>query len=112
MFIRLLYIGFSGVVLGTLIHTLGPHENGVHVLGMADGRILTTSTGESVNEKPANFQVYMLQKHHYMSICSSHFHSMSLLYLHKSYIIHILTIISCHIIRTHIYLKTGAYLER
>lgn len=38
---------------------LGPHENGVHVLGLSDGHtIITTSTGESVNDKPANFQVY------------------------------------------------------
>lgn len=39
------------------VYTLGPHENGVHVLGLPDGRIATTSTGESVNDKPANFQV-------------------------------------------------------
>lgn len=36
---------------------LGSHENGVHVLGLPDGRIVTTSTGEAVNEKPANFKV-------------------------------------------------------
>lgn len=36
---------------------LGSHENGVHVLGLPDGRVVTTSTGESVNEKPANFKV-------------------------------------------------------
>ena len=41
------------------LFSLGPHENGVHVLGLPDGRILTTSTGESVNDKPANFQVYI-----------------------------------------------------
>ena len=42
---------------GQCVLTLGPHENGVHVLGLPDGRIATTSTGESVNDKPANFQV-------------------------------------------------------
>lgn len=42
---------------GQLLNTLGPHENGVHVLGLPDGRIATTSTGESVNSKPANFKL-------------------------------------------------------
>jgi phospholipase A-2-activating protein len=39
------------------LYELGPHENGVHVLGLPNGHILTTSTGESVNEKPANFRI-------------------------------------------------------
>mmetsp|Transcript_26543 Transcript_26543/g.25403 ORF Transcript_26543/g.25403 Transcript_26543/m.25403 type:complete len:784 (+) Transcript_26543:191-2542(+) len=42
---------------GQLLNTLGPHENGVHVLGLSDGRVATTSTGESVNSKPANFKL-------------------------------------------------------
>ena len=42
---------------GKLVHSLGPHENGVHVLGLSDGRIATTSTGEAVNGKPANFKL-------------------------------------------------------
>ena len=37
-----------------LMELLG-HENGVSVLGLSGGAILTTSTGESVNGKPANF---------------------------------------------------------
>jgi len=37
--------------------TLGPHENGVQVLGLTNGFIATTSTGESVNGKPANFKL-------------------------------------------------------
>ena len=36
---------------------LGPHENGVQVLGLSNGTIATTSTGESVNGKPANFKL-------------------------------------------------------
>jgi phospholipase A-2-activating protein len=47
----------SNSITSNCLYILGPHENGVHVLGMKDGRIITTSTGESVNEKPANFQV-------------------------------------------------------
>lgn len=42
---------------GKLLLSLGPHENGVHVLGLSDGRIATTSTGEAVNGKPANFKL-------------------------------------------------------
>jgi phospholipase A-2-activating protein len=42
---------------GLLLHTLGPHENGVNVLGLSDGRIATTSTGEAVNGKPANYKL-------------------------------------------------------
>lgn len=41
----------------TNVLTLGPHENGVQVLGLANGFIATTSTGESVNGKPANFKL-------------------------------------------------------
>jgi WD40 repeat protein len=37
------------------IRSFGPHENGVHVLGLSNGFIATTSTGESVNSKPDNF---------------------------------------------------------
>ena len=42
---------------GLLLHSLGPHENGVNVLGLSDGRIATTSTGEAVNGKPANYKL-------------------------------------------------------
>jgi PFU (PLAA family ubiquitin binding)/WD domain, G-beta repeat len=42
---------------GACIQVLGPHENGVQVLGTTDGNIWTTSTGESVDDKPANFQI-------------------------------------------------------
>jgi phospholipase A-2-activating protein len=39
------------------VQTLEPHENGVHVLGLENGLIATTSTGESVDGKPANFKL-------------------------------------------------------
>lgn len=39
------------------LQSLGPHENGVHVLSLPNGLIATTSTGESVDGKPANFQI-------------------------------------------------------
>eukprot|EP01036_Dinobryon_divergens_P030892 gene30892-40205_t len=39
------------------ISTLNGHENGVHVLGLTDSTIATTSTGEAVNGKPANFRL-------------------------------------------------------
>ena len=42
---------------GACLHTLPGHENGVNVLGLGDGQIVTTSTGESVNDRPANFQI-------------------------------------------------------
>jgi WD40 repeat protein len=42
---------------GLLTHSLGPHENGVNVLGLPDGRIATTSTGEAVDGKPANYRL-------------------------------------------------------
>ena len=42
---------------GNCVMTLGPHENGVQVLGLPDGNIATTSTGEAVNDKPANFKL-------------------------------------------------------
>lgn len=42
---------------GICLFTLSPHENGVHVLGLSNGMVVTTSTGESVNDKPANFQI-------------------------------------------------------
>jgi phospholipase A-2-activating protein len=41
----------------TCIQTLGPHENGVQVLALTNGLVATTSTGESVNGKPANFKL-------------------------------------------------------
>jgi len=41
----------------TVIIIIIGHENGVNVLGLANGTILTTSTGESVNNKPANYQL-------------------------------------------------------
>lgn len=37
--------------------TFGPHENGVHVLAVSKDTLITTSTGESVDGKPANFQI-------------------------------------------------------
>lgn len=40
-----------------IVHTLSGHENGVHVLGLSNGLVATTSTGESVNGKPANFRL-------------------------------------------------------
>jgi len=42
---------------GECVMTLGPHENGVQVLGLPDGNIATTSTGEAVNDRPANFKL-------------------------------------------------------
>lgn len=39
------------------MQTLEPHENGVQVLVLSNGYIATTSTGESVNGKPANFKL-------------------------------------------------------
>lgn len=42
---------------GECLWTLAGHENGVNVLGLDGGLIVTTSTGESVNDKPANFQI-------------------------------------------------------
>lgn len=41
------------------VQELGPHENGVQVLGLSNGMLATTSTGESVNGKPANFKLRM-----------------------------------------------------
>lgn len=42
---------------GQPILRFGPHENGVNVLCLPDGRLATTSTGEAVNGKPANFRL-------------------------------------------------------
>ena len=42
---------------GVCVCTLPGHENGVSVLGLENGQIITTSTGESVNDRPANFQI-------------------------------------------------------
>lgn len=39
------------------IQSFGPHENGVHVLSLPNGYIATTSTGEAVDGKPANFKI-------------------------------------------------------
>ncbi len=39
------------------VQTLQPHENGVHVLGLSNSLVATTSTGESVDGKPANFKL-------------------------------------------------------
>ena len=44
---------------GGCLMTLSGHENGVHVLGLPSGQILTTSTGVNVNNKPANFHLRM-----------------------------------------------------
>jgi len=42
---------------GSCISTLGPHENGVHVLGLNNNLVATTSTGEAVNNRPVNFKL-------------------------------------------------------
>ena len=42
---------------GSCLNTLGPHENGVHVLGLSHNLIATTSTGEAINNRPANFKL-------------------------------------------------------
>ena len=42
---------------GACLMTLEGHENGVSVLGLSGGALLTTSTGENVNGKPANFSL-------------------------------------------------------
>ena len=39
------------------IKTLSNHENGVHIIGLSSGLVVTTSTGESVNNKPANYKI-------------------------------------------------------
>jgi phospholipase A-2-activating protein len=46
---------------GNCVNVLGGHENGVNVIGFPNGRIVTTSTGESVNDKPANFKVRIFE---------------------------------------------------
>lgn len=45
------------LVSGSVVQRLQPHENGVHVLGLSNSTIATTSTGESVDGKPANFKL-------------------------------------------------------
>ena len=42
---------------GQCVATLEKHENAVNVLGLPNGQIITTSTGESVNSRPDNFFV-------------------------------------------------------
>lgn len=42
---------------GACLMELTGHENGVNVLSLPSGQVLTTSTGESVDSKPANFQL-------------------------------------------------------
>lgn len=37
--------------------SFGPHENGVHVLGLSNGLVATTSTGESIDGRPAHFRL-------------------------------------------------------
>jgi WD40 repeat protein len=41
----------------SIVQRLQPHENGVHVLGLSNSTVATTSTGESVDGKPANFKL-------------------------------------------------------
>jgi WD40 repeat protein len=51
---------FSGKpeeVVANCVAILDKHENGVQVLGLPDGSVATTSTGESVNDRPANFKL-------------------------------------------------------
>lgn len=40
-----------------MLMKFGPHENGVSVLALPNLQIVTASTGESVDGKPANFQI-------------------------------------------------------
>jgi phospholipase A-2-activating protein len=40
-----------------LVRQFPGHENGVHVLGLADGSLATVSSGEAVNSQPANFKL-------------------------------------------------------
>ena len=42
---------------GACLMELTGHENAVAVLGLSNGALLTTSTGENVNGKPANFSL-------------------------------------------------------
>lgn len=42
---------------GQELQRFGPHENGVHVLAVSQDTLITTSTGEAVDGKPANFQI-------------------------------------------------------
>lgn len=41
----------------TCINTYSGHENGVHVLALENDTLVTVSTGEQVNNKPANFRL-------------------------------------------------------
>jgi phospholipase A-2-activating protein len=40
-----------------MLMRFGPHENGVHVLAISEQTLITTSTGEAVDGKPANYQI-------------------------------------------------------
>jgi WD40 repeat protein len=42
---------------GTCVSVLEGHENGVNVCALDDGTIVTTSTGEQVNNKVENYKV-------------------------------------------------------
>jgi WD40 repeat protein len=60
---QLLSGGWDGLAIlwnlasNTVLRRFGPHENGVNVLGLPNGLVATTSTGESVESKPANFKL-------------------------------------------------------
>eukprot|EP01031_Cornospumella_fuschlensis_P032032 gene32032-38734_t len=45
------------VATGSLVRRFGPQENGVNVLALKGDLVATTSTGESVDGKPANFKL-------------------------------------------------------
>ena len=49
--------GIHASVIANCVYTLSGHENGVNVVGLPSGDIMTTSTGESVNDRPANFKI-------------------------------------------------------
>ena len=39
------------------------HENGVNVLALGEGKLITTSTGEAINNKPCNFRIRIWDLH-------------------------------------------------
>ena len=49
--------GVHASIITTCVCTLSGHENGVNVVGLPSGDVVTTSTGESVNDRPANFKI-------------------------------------------------------
>lgn len=45
------------IATGSVVRRFGPQENGVNVLALKGDQLATTSTGESVDDKPANFKL-------------------------------------------------------